>query len=413
MLNLFFIKRSIYALAFVGTALLFYLLILQYEEFENARSQRVMDEIKMSIKKKKISKPQANFIKSYLEDHPNTVYFLLLDPIENKGIGIVNVENFSHGAKYIDKIIQEKSMLQAFDLLRNTHENPNPYIKLAQDYWVEQSLQIKYAYLNPMNYYQWGMRGPVVLWGLYIWYVLGGVLGLMYFMMRGSPGQYVSQKPKSESLEEEKENIKFLQERAEKQLEEDDAQFEDMIEDDEDDTKVDDIPSQVWIRLMEAPDLKDWDTKGQFYVREDKKGLHAIGFPWASSIITRKEVIFPEFIFEVEGRVLTGTEGFVLLFRVGKHYLTWVLGGWENTQSVILGYDNTKTYHQILHKKWYHVRVEFEDSEVIGYIDGRTAWALQKSDITHDSPDVGFQKGLGVGVYKTTTKFRNIRVLKV
>ncbi|MCB0271966.1 MAG: hypothetical protein KDD46_03000 [Bdellovibrionales bacterium] len=391
---------------------------------ENQQAQVVIKEIKKQIEGKKITKKEARFIKNYLVDYKSLVYFLIFDPIENRGVGFVNQESFANGAQFIDAMIRGRGMHFTFENLKNTFESPNEYIKLQQDYWVDKSMQVRYAYLNPVNYFRWGIRSYIVTWGFYIWYFLGLCFSAFYFFGKINRPQLVESEAVSSSLIEEKKNMEFLQKRAQEQIEKDlvqdvsqvifseaDAEYEEEVEDD--DTKVDDIPSQVWIRLLDEPDLKDWEVKGSFYVRGDKKGLHAIGFPWASSIVTRKEVIFPEFIFEAEARVLTGQEGFAVLFRVGKYYLTWVLGGWENSRSEVLGIESTKTFHQIHHKKWYHIRIEQENQEVIGYIDGRTAWTIATSEIVHDSPDVGFQKGLGVGVWNTTSKFRNIRVLKV
>ncbi|MCB1197417.1 MAG: hypothetical protein KDK51_03520, partial [Deltaproteobacteria bacterium] len=405
----------------------------------------VLEQIKVAMGQQKSINGKISTMKRFLENRPEVVYLLMVDPANQKGFGVANVENFAHGAKFIDTMIQERSIVQAFNVLTNMQEPPNPYIRLVQDYWVEQSMQVKYAYLNPVHYFQWGMRGPAVQWAFYLWYGFGVLFGMLCFWYRGVAPKSMqhsvitkTKEPAADDLSDVADDDAEEIMQKEPKLQDDtlvvekdqknsvdglDAliveQEESIIFDaadnieEEDDTKVDDIPSQVWIQLLDQPDLKDWESQGAFYVREDKNGLHAIGSPWASSIITRKEVLFSEFIFEAEGRVMTGNEGFALLFCVGKKYLTWILGGWENTQSIVLGYDATKTFHQIHPKKWYHIRIELEDNEVIGYIDGRTAWTLPRHEVVKDSPETGFQRGLGVGVFKTTTKFRNIRVLKV
>jgi len=412
------------------TTLAMFFICQHYEKWQKESSIRVVKDMQHVFEQEGLIEPELAFVKSFFQDHPETVYVLLRDSVQKRELGLINVESFKHGGAFINDMIQSQGLRNTVRSLKKQQVSPNRFINLFQDIWFEQSMKVQFAYLNPMRYQQWGLREKILPWALNAWYAIGILTGLMMLIFMQPPvlsrSRRSRKKTTSSSLEDEKENIKFLQDRAQKAEEHDTQslaplhQTKEPLKDEsqkpitqEDVTKIDQIPPQIWIRLLDEPDLKDWDTKGDFYVREDRKGLHAVGFPWASSIITRKEVLFPEFVFEVEARVLAGDEGFCMLFQVGGHSLTWILGGWNNSHSVVLDYDATKTEHQILKKKWYHVRVELEDDELTGYIEGRTAWKLPKADITKDSQDVGFQKGLGVGVYKTTTKFRNVRILKV
>lgn len=418
------IKQFFYAGAYLLLAVGAFFLLQAYESIENENNIQVIQNIKRGIDNTVLEDKDLEYIKSQLQENNDTVFFIMFDPLGKRGVGYVNLEVEERGGQYIKEMIVERGMQYTFDALKTMQAPPHDLVKQIDDYWIETSLQVKYGYLNPMKSHPRPKLLKTAQNTMLGWYGLGLIMFLFHMLVNmpaaSAKTNVVQEEVLSDSLEEEKENIKYLQDRAQAASEKEEDADEEMIfeesdtdEEGEDVTNVDDIPSQVWIRLLEEPDLKDWEVKGNFYVRKDKKGIYAIGFPWGSSIVTRKELHFDEFIFEAEGRILSGNEGFIVLFPIGEHQLVWVLGGWSNNRSEVLGYDATRTFHQIHQRKWYHIRVELEEEEITGYIDGRTAWTLKLDQITQSSPDVDMQKGLGVGVWKTTTKFRNIRVLKV
>jgi hypothetical protein len=405
-----------------------------YIQNQHEKAQSVFGLLQSQIQGEPMDSRNQLKMKEALSKYPDSVYLLLHDPATQAGWGFINAVSFDHGAHIIEQKLHDEGTVPTFDWMTRMGAK-SEFIQTAVFQWPKQTWNIHYGYLSPAHRFDWYKREQAILVGFYLWLMLGSLLSFFYFF---SPAQVWqnTRKPKAAEIDTslEDEIIEQVETKAteqayaetqaddemddqvqlsQEQEEQDDPIVAILDGNEEDDTAVDDIPKQIWLRLLDQANTNEWHTKGNLYVRETQKGIHAVLFPWGTSMVTQREMLFSTYLFEAEARVMSGQEGFVVLFQVNNHDLIWVLGGWKNTRCEVVGYDSTKTTHTIEPRKWHHVRVEKDHEEVIGYMDGRTAWRLSLSDITKSSEDLGFLKGLGVGVWSTSTKFRNIRILKI
>lgn len=171
---------------------------------------------------------------------------------------------------------------------------------------------------------------------------------------------------------------------------------------------VDDL-GRSWKILLDRDTTVGWLLKGNWYAND----AQLYGRPWASSAV-RDNFRFPDrFHYQLRANKMAGPDGFVVLFACGMMDLIWVLGGWGNTRSEVLGYPSTSNGFKIRRNEWYFLEVRVTESHVEGYINGEFNFKIPRSEVKHPSPNPGFQKGLGLGVWSTLAKFSDIRFLEI
>jgi hypothetical protein len=112
-------------------------------------------------------------------------------------------------------------------------------------------------------------------------------------------------------------------------------------------------------------------------------------------------------------RKIAGPDGFVILFPCDGLSLAWVVGGWGNRRSEVPGYPSTAKEGSLEKNRWYQLDVRIDTDTVEGWMDDALVWKLPRSEIRISSPDVGFPPGLGVAVWNTLARFRDIRYRKI
>lgn len=169
-----------------------------------------------------------------------------------------------------------------------------------------------------------------------------------------------------------------------------------------------DDQGRSWKILLDRDTMHGWVPKGNWYVDD----AQLFGRPWGSSIV-RKDPHVPEnYRLQIRAYKMTGPDGFVVLFPCGMMQLIWIIGGWNNTRTEVLGYPSTSNGLKILKNEWYFIEVNVRGNVVEGFINGQLNFKLQKSDIKHPSPNVSFQQGMGLGVWNTLVKYADIRLLE-
>src|SRR5690606_25372524 len=116
-----------------------------------------------------------------------TVYFIASHTKSDQGYGVVNAEAFVHGMQDIENSLQTNGMQKTFEMLASQPPKNDLFRKYISDLWIDQNLDITYVYLNPMYWYQWGGKKPIIKWSIYFWYLLGVMLALFYLLKRAQP----------------------------------------------------------------------------------------------------------------------------------------------------------------------------------------------------------------------------------
>jgi hypothetical protein len=168
-----------------------------------------------------------------------------------------------------------------------------------------------------------------------------------------------------------------------------------------------DIPSETgWIAIFNGWDLDDWEKNGNWYVSNNL----IVGNPWKASIV-RTDFAYSNYEFRFRARKISGADGFAAIFKCSEKYFTWVLGGWGNTRSEVLKIEETVTKDRIERGKWYEVQVSVLPEKVEGFLNGRRCWSLSRGDLEkcHDQDE--FLNGIGVGLWNTLCKFKDIFLL--
>ncbi len=117
-------------------------------------------------------------------------------------------------------------------------------------------------------------------------------------------------------------------------------------------------------------------------------------------------------VFSVEARKTSGSEGFLILFRVRDkgNFYWWNLGGWGNQWSAVehevnggrSAVEGTRTDTRIEAGRWYTIRVEMEGSRAVCMLDGKTVVSFNTEDTE--------SAGAGLGVWATQAEYRNARL---
>lgn len=168
--------------------------------------------------------------------------------------------------------------------------------------------------------------------------------------------------------------------------------------------EVDEL-GRSWKILFNGSDLTGWSPKGEWYVAEGE----ITGQPWGGSIVSMRVNPTPPYSFQATAKKLAGEDGFVILFTFREHFLSWVIGGWGNSRSEVAGYETTRSETSVSKGQWYHLELYVGTESLRGMINGVKVWELDAASVTHASPDAGFLQGIGMGVWSTLVKFRNLR----
>ena len=165
--------------------------------------------------------------------------------------------------------------------------------------------------------------------------------------------------------------------------------------------------SGSWTDLFNGSDIKDWNLRGEWYVKDEC----VVGFPWGSSIVTQYDLPYDKYEFEVEAQRMTGSEGFAILFRNGEQQYVWMIGGWKNTRSEVIGFPSTVTKDTLQPSQWYLVKIESNEKNLTGYLDGKKIWELSKDEAPSNPKGLSFQDGFGVGIWSSMARFQRIRIV--
>lgn len=180
-------------------------------------------------------------------------------------------------------------------------------------------------------------------------------------------------------------------------------------EDDEEETTVElEDDDGTWKRLFDGRSLDHWRTKGSWKVLNGD----LLADPWGASAVTTRFGRPHTYTFRAFGQKVAGPDGFVLLFVCEKHYLAWILGGWQNSRAEVGGYETTRIQHQLDSHRWYKIEIKVKEDVVEGSLDDQMVWSLKRSEITESSPNVGFEKGVGVATWSTMVKFKSLELLE-
>ncbi len=179
---------------------------------------------------------------------------------------------------------------------------------------------------------------------------------------------------------------------------EEELEFEDTIRIDQD--------GRVWKSLFNGKDFEGWNVKGSWYISDGE----LVGPPWAATLISKSAPKEEEYVFQVFAKKVSGPDGFIVLFPCNGHYLLWVLGGWGNHRSELVGHLESAIPNQIERNRWYLVEVRVTAEWLEGYLDNEEMWKIPRSKIDKSFPEVGLPQGLGIGVWNTLAKFRDIRL---
>jgi hypothetical protein len=338
-------------------------------------------------------------LQGMIQNNPRIVYLVYQNQLDHDEKGFLNVKSFDLGAQ---KLGQYYNQHVTTDVLQKVIQDPEEF---SGDYVrsfekpVHQMMngqtvkvgKISVAYLMPGYSIAYPGAGSYFDYFYKIWLAFLSINALAYPL-------YLKRRRKKSSTAasiSEKDHLEWLE--------------QDLVghEIDEDTTRNDSVHKGGWIDLFNQADLNEWNVKGGWYVRDQM----AIGFPWGSSITTQYEIPFEKYDFEVESQRMTGSDGFMVLFKYNGKPLTWVIGGWRNSRSEVAGYTSTATPDVLEKFRWYYVKIEADQEKIVGFLDGRKIWELQKKDVDHPSPDVGFQDGYGVGVWGSMARFQRIRIV--
>lgn len=339
-------------------------------------------------------------IQHILKGHARVAFFAWENQLEKRQLGFLNVKCFDLGASKLAEFYNQHTTSEVLDeIIQNGQQFSSTYLRIQENpvYRTMSNQKVKtgqfaLGYLVPGYITSMPQSG-----GFYDMFYKGWMLFLLSNIMI-YPVYLRRRKTKSFTLQgpPEKNNIEWL----EKDLNLDG--FE------EDTTRDNDFsPKPGWTELFNQSDLKEWNVKGEWYARD-----HAvIGFPWGGSITTKYDIPFDQYEYEVEAQRMVGGEGFAVLFQCQGKQLIWMIGGWNNTRSEVIGYESCKTNDTLDKFRWYYVKIESDAEKVVGFLDGRKIWELAKKNIVEPTQDLGFQRGFGVGVWASMARFQRIRII--
>jgi hypothetical protein len=352
-----------------------------------------------------ISKDQKVFnseIQNILKSNPRIALFAWDNHLEKREVGFLNVKSFDLGASRIADYYNQHTTDEVLQqIIQNPQEFSGAFLQI-EEHPVFRNMsgqkvkagQFTIGFILPGFLPQTPESGSYYdsYYKSWILFLVTNVVFYPLYLRRRKKYSKISNFPKME-----KDRLEWL----EKQLntegfEEDTARDSEFVQ-----------QKPGWTELFNQSDLKDWNVKGEWYTREQC----AIGFPWGGSITTKYDIPFDRYEFEVEAMRMVGGEGFALLFQSQGKQLVWMVGGWKNTRSEVIGFENTKTNDVLDKFRWYYMKIESEAEKLVGFLDGRKIWEIQKKDLVESSVDLGFQRGFGVGVWASMARFQRIRII--
>lgn len=370
--------------------------IKRHENQFSAQTEQMVRQIESAISNQK-NISEAN-IQSMLKLNPRIAFFVYYNQLEKKQTGYINE---AYSATHMPELVafrgknSKENTLQK--IIEAPHEFKNSYLHMEESpiYQTMKTTKVKVgqvviAYCLPgymPNVPKSGAYYDMFYKGWMLFLATNVMIYPLYLRRRKKVAQV------AESIST-KDQLEWLEQKLDDGM--------------DDDTARDSfVPKTGWTELFNQSDLKDWHVKGEWYVKEHL----AIGFPWGSSIVTQYEIPFEKYEYEVEGCRMTGYEGFVVLFRSHGVQLAWVLGGWKNTRSEVVGYPSTTTTDKLEKFHWYYIKIEADGEKLVGFLDGRKAWEILKKDLQPTSQDLNFQNGFGVGVWSSMSRFQRIRIV--
>ena len=338
-------------------------------------------------------------VQNMLKSNSRIAFFAWENQLESRQLGFLNVKCFDLGAAKLAEFYNQHTTSEVLgEIIRNSQQFSNSYLQIQENpiYRTMSGQKVKigqfslgylvpgYVFTVPKSggYYDMFYKG-------WMFFLLSNVLIYPMYLRRRKNKSFEFSTP-------EKNHLEWL----ERDLNADGFE-EDTTRDSEFSTKP------GWTELFNQVDLKDWNIKGEWYARDSA----AIGFPWGGSITTKYEIPFEKFEFEVEGQRMVGEEGFAVLFQSQGKQLIWMVGGWKNTRSEVIGYEHTKTTDVLDKFRWYYIKIESDAEKLAGFLDGRKIWEIQKKDLIDSAHDLGFQQGFGVAVWSSMARFQRIRVI--
>lgn len=161
-----------------------------------------------------------------------------------------------------------------------------------------------------------------------------------------------------------------------------------------------------WVNLFNGWDLDEWQKRGNFYVSNNI----IVGSPWQASVV-RQDIDHKNYDFEFKARRITGSEGFVAIFKCGRKCHAWVLGGWGGSRSEVMRISETRSETRIEKGRWNEVRISV-DKTVEGFLNGERIWSLPRKVLERNPSQTEFLPGIGLGVWSTMCKFKEVHYLK-
>lgn len=362
------------------------------------------DQIQASIEKtvglqKKVA---DNQIEPYLKSNHRVAFFVYENMLDNQRIGYINTRSFDAGLKELGMFYNGNTQAETFKkTLENPDEFKNQYLHIEKrtifqnmhDQKVKVGIMTM-AFFLPGYIQQLPESGAFynLFYRAWMIFLVSNIM-LFPFLMR-------TKKPKKKVAEIKEDGVK------KDQLEwlENKLDFDEL----EEDTSTDqNLARSGWIELFNQQDLSDWSVKGEWYVKDQVM----IAFPWGGSVVTKYELSMEKYEFEVEAQKTVGNDGFIILFRSKNTQLAWVLGGWRNTRSEVVGYPSTVSKDTIVKARWYYVKIESEEEKLSGYLDGRKIWEIEKKDLHPIKENLEFLEGMGVAIWNSVTRFQRVRIV--
>lgn len=364
---------------------------------------KIANQIQGSIEKtittqRKISEGQ---IEPFLKSNPRIAFFVYENVLDNQKLGFINTRSFDEGLKELGMFYNGNTQAETFKkTLVNPDEFKNEYLHLEKreifqtmnDQRVKVGIMTT-AFFIPGYVEHIPQSGAFynLFYKAWILFLVSNIMIFPFVMRKKKP----KQQPVVAVKEEKKDQLEWLENKL------------DFDELDEDTSTDQNVARSGWIELFNGHDLADWSVKGEWYVKDQV----IIGFPWGGSIITKYDLSFEKYELEIEAQKTVGNDGFIVLFKSRNTQLVWVLGGWRNTRSEVIGYPSTVTNDQIGKARWYYVKIESDEEKLIGYLDGRKVWEILKKDLQPLKENLGFLEGTGVAVWNSLTRFQRVRVV--
>ena len=373
-----------------------------YHEKESFRllADQVQKHIETNLNgQKKISDED---LQAFLRTNFRVAFFVYSNQLEKNQIGFVNTRSFDSGLDELGTFYNSHTQKETFEkIVQSPNEFHNSYLHV-EDREIFQTMDNKKVNVGHMTvaFFLPGHLPKVPKSGVYYdlfykgWMIFLAANIVIYPAFIRRKKKVIVPLPEKPTPTTPKDQLEWLEHKLNEELEED--------------TSRDKYETNIgWTELFNQNDLKDWHVKGEWYVKEQL----AIGFPWGGSIVTKYDIPFDKYEFEIEAQRMMSHEGFVVLFRLAQYQLVWVVGGWKNTRSEVVGYPSTVTSDALEKLRWYYVKVESDGEKLVGFLDGRKLWELQKSELHAPTHDLGFQNGFGVGIWAGMSRFQRIRIV--